>query len=195
MRRPTVRVLIVGLGAASPEDLELAGNALYSCLGLEYRVLGSKPLDPNSFNARRKQYKADSLVDYLSRGVGLGGGEMVIGIVSGDGYVEGLNFVLGLANPVLNAALVFLPRLSQEFYGLREDREVYKARLVKEVLHEVGHLMGLAHCSNPRCVMRFSNTIWDTDEKEAAFCPDCANKLGSKRGVRVRCVLTASPRL
>jgi archaemetzincin len=49
----------------------------------------------------------------------------------------------------------------------------------KETLHELGHILGLEHCPNPRCVMSFSNSIYDVDRKEARFCEMCKKKLVS----------------
>jgi len=45
---------------------------------------------------------------------------------------------------------------------------------VKEAVHEVGHTLGLAHCTNSSCVMFFSNSILDTDRKKSAFCEKCS---------------------
>ncbi|MGC8542816.1 MAG: matrixin family metalloprotease, partial [Vulcanisaeta sp.] len=67
-------------------------------------------------------------------------------------------------------AIVFTKRLIA-------DRDLYHQRLLKEVLHELGHAFGLDHCSDPRCVMYFSNTIEDTDRKGPQYCPRCMARL------------------
>jgi len=51
------------------------------------------------------------------------------------------------------------------------------ARAVKEAVHELGHTFGLDHCSDPRCVMHFSNMLADTDRKGREFCPSCRARL------------------
>jgi archaemetzincin len=48
---------------------------------------------------------------------------------------------------------------------------------VKEAVHELGHMFGLDHCSDLRCVMHFSNSLADTDRKGRDFCPSCRARL------------------
>jgi archaemetzincin len=95
----------------------------------------------------------------------------VVGVLAVDLFVPGLNFVFGLANPGLRAAVVSWARLQAP------SPDLWALRLAKEVVHEVGHLMGLAHCSDRMCVMHFSNMLSDTDAKGAAFCPRCARRM------------------
>jgi len=99
-------------------------------------------------------------------------------IVDADAYVPGLNFVFGIANPVLRVAAVFTPRLESS------DPEVFYQRLEKEVLHEVGHLLGLDHCHREGCVMNFSNSVSDVDRKSRFYCQRCLSLLLQK-GYRV----------
>lgn len=112
----------------------------------------------------RGRCRADKLVAALSSGVG----EPTVYVVDCDGYYPGLNFVFGLAAPALKTAVVFTARL-------RGPR--FEERLVKEITHEAGHLHGLGHCRNPRCVMYFSNSLLDTDHKDPYFCDNCRRRL------------------
>ncbi len=94
-----------------------------------------------------------------------------------DCYAPGLNFVFGQAMAGGRDAVVALPRLRQEFYGLPEDEMLFQERAIKEAVHELGHTYGLGHCPNPRCVMHFSNSLADTDIKGATFCEKCRAEL------------------
>ena len=93
-----------------------------------------------------------------------------------DAYSYDLNFVFGQAYQGGRIAVVYLPRL-REFYGLKPDELLFRERIVKEAIHELGHSFGLAHCDNKRCVMYFSNSLYDTDYKGIVFCLSCKNNL------------------
>jgi archaemetzincin len=101
----------------------------------------------------------------------------LLGLVDQDCYTPGLNFVFGQAMAGGRDAVVALPRLRQEFYGLPEDEVLFKERAIKEAVHELGHTYGLGHCPNSRCVMHFSNSLADTDIKGVSFCRTCRGEL------------------
>jgi hypothetical protein len=48
-----------------------------------------------------------------------------------------------------------------------------KIGLGKEAVHELGHVYGLLHCKNTRCVMHFSISLHYVDTKERSFCQSC----------------------
>jgi archaemetzincin len=52
---------------------------------------------------------------------------------------------------------------------------------VKEAVHELGHTLRLAHCSNAGCVMYFSNSLDDTDRKGDTYCERCVARLHAQR--------------
>jgi archaemetzincin len=103
--------------------------------------------------------------------------ERVLGITDIDIFVPELNFVFGQAECPGMAALVSLFRLKPEFYGKKPNIELLVERVTKEAVHELGHTIGLVHCSNPFCVMYFSNSIFETDRKQSLFCNKCQMKI------------------
>lgn len=127
------------------------------------------------FSWERIQYHAGCIIKHLRdvfQAMGVIESSLIVGIGYLDGYEHGLNFVFGEAQPGNHVATVFTKRLRPEFYGELYDYNLYFERLVKETLHELGHLLNLGHCSD-RCVMRFSNSIDEVDEKPRYFCERC----------------------
>jgi len=127
-----------------------------------------------AYNPERKQYFSSKLLASLKKSERE---ERVVGIADVDLYVPRLNFVFGEADILSGTAIVSLCRLRQEYYGLAPDEALFIERATKEIVHELGHTFGLGHCPNNKCVMHFSNSLADTDLKEANFCSSCRPKI------------------
>jgi archaemetzincin len=134
------------------------------------------PLPAAGYNPYRRQYRGEALLAAL-RALPCPGAGRVLGLADADCYAPGLNFIFGQATLNGREALVALPRLRQSFYDLPEAPGLFRQRALKEVVHELGHTWGLAHCPDPRCVMCFSNTLRDTDVKGTDFCRRCRGRL------------------
>ncbi len=123
------------------------------------------------YNKRRAQYHAGGITSIL----GAEKDKLTLIITDRDLYIPGLNYVFGYAPG--GVGVVSTRRLDPRFYGGSYDRRLFLERVVKEAVHEVGHLKGLSHCPNPYCVMHFSNNILDTDRKSYILCGDCRKRL------------------
>jgi archaemetzincin len=127
-----------------------------------------------AYNPQRKQYFSSQLLASLEKSER---DERVVGIADVDLYVPRLNFVFGEADVLSRTVIISLCRLRQEYYGLAPDEPLFLERATKEIVHELGHTFGLGHCPNNKCVMHFSNSLADTDLKEASFCDKCRPKI------------------
>ena len=125
------------------------------------------------FQSDRGQYDASSIITSYD-GPDIKG--RIILLTSVDLFIPIFTFVFGLAKLNGNIGIVSTHRLKSEFYGLPSDDDLLQARLIKEIVHELGHLLNLRHCSNYYCVMTSSNTADDIDIKSERFCKSCLKK-------------------
>lgn len=134
----------------------------------EVVTLESEEIPQSAFNRSRGQLNSKSVL----KTVGLAG-DVNLGILEEDIYSYGFNFIFGEAELGGTKAVISIFRLKPEFYGYRKDEELLKLRVLKEAVHEAGHVLGLKHCPDKHCVMHFSNTIKDTDVKDWRYCSKC----------------------
>lgn len=130
-------------------------------------------LPEDAYNPRRRQYNSDVIMR-LYRGRFR---DRTLMVTRADLYSPGLNFIFGQAEYPGLLALISLARLDPRFYGVNYDELLMTDRAVKEAVHEICHTYGLSHCSDPKCVMHFSNNILDTDLKSKTPCRVCTAKL------------------
>ena len=100
-----------------------------------------------------------------------------IGLFSVDLYIPILTYIFGQAFLNGRSGIASVYRLSNERYGMKINDKIIPDRLIKEVIHELGHAFGLIHCHIPTCVMRSSTYVEDIDQKSANLCFSCKNKI------------------
>ncbi len=180
--RLRVALFTLEAGREDVEFLEAVLPRVYVNVDFEYAGRLYPP--PSAYNEARGQYLSDILLRLVERAIESYGYDAGLCIAGVDAYTPGLNFVFGQALLGRGAAIVYTPRLKPEFYGQPPNRRLYLERLLKEAMHELGHAFGLEHCMTPYCVMNFSNSIIEVDEKRPAYCRSCAGEL-ARRGILV----------
>ncbi|MHA1299089.1 MAG: archaemetzincin family Zn-dependent metalloprotease [Candidatus Helarchaeota archaeon] len=170
---------ILRIGKVDPLVIEfLQNNLLKYFIMFQNIVLVEKipEIPKKAYNQKRGQYLSTYFLnivkDYVKKKLFL----RAIGVTSVDLFVPNLNFVFGVARS--RECIISIHRLYTEFYGDLPNQSIFLERTLKEAIHEIGHTLGLKHCSN-KCIMRFSNSIFDTDNKPKEFCPKCLKILSS----------------
>jgi archaemetzincin len=131
------------------------------------------------YDSTRRQYNGNGLLKEVDSKYS-SDSYKTIGIFNVDLYIPILTYIFGQAFLNGNSGIVSLYRLSNERYGMIADENNFLDRAIKEVIHELGHTLGLIHCHAPTCVMRSSTYVEDLDQKDFNLCIKCRAELIGK---------------
>ncbi len=171
-----MKVGILQVGQVAPEVLAALSESLPKTFpDTTASVIREILLVPQTaFDKKRSQYSSSLVLNeirlYAAKSKDF---HRVLGVMDADVYAFGLNYAFGEAYTPGAAALVSLWRLKPEFYKDKSNLALYMLRAQKEAIHELGHTLGVKHCMRSRCVMHFSNSIFDTDKKQNLLCDEC----------------------
>ena len=148
-------------------------------------------LDEFEFDTNTMKYNGSEILDGLANHFDKTKFLCIIGIIDADIKSKKRNYVFGITRtknrlslvddgfldrPRL--ALISLYRLRESFYLRPENKTLFKERLFKITIHEIGHQLGLKKCEND-CIMKCKHTITEVDEKSSQFCEKCNEYLHS----------------
>lgn len=154
------------------------GPALLETFGVPVRIRHrSLPID-RFYDRQRGQYNSTDILQYLEQPASPGdAGTRIVGVTGHDLFIPILTYVFGEAALGGNVAVVSYHRFRNELYGLHPDQGLLRERLQKVATHELGHSLGLVHCSLPTCVMHAASYVEELDLKGNGFCGFCRGML------------------
>lgn len=129
------------------------------------------------YNAARRQYNANDMLQHIDNRFAIDGTK-TIGLFNVDLYIPIFTYIFGQAYLGGRSGIASIFRLSNERYGMRADDALLLERAGKEIIHELGHMLGLIHCHDSDCVMHSGSYVEDIDQKSAGLCGECRRKLG-----------------
>lgn len=167
---------ILPIGQIDTHLQKFIGENLRMVFNIPYRLLDSIDTPLKSFSQKRGQCNAEIIL----REIGMLSFEninKIISIIDKDIYSQDYSYIFGEAEAPGKISIISTKRLNPEFYGQKYNRDVFYDRVLKEVLHEIGHNYNLSHCPDRNCTMFFSNTLADTDYKKTSYCEKCMRLL------------------
>lgn len=171
--QPQSVIYIQPLGEVSPEYLTFLQQSVYRFYGYQCVVKPAVPLTPDLLAASQTRYEASKILHQFNSPQNL----LLIttqDIAHRKSAAQAEYGIFGLG---------YRPGTTCVVSTFRLHRKVSKAkcleRLEKVVLHEIGHNLGLPHCTHDKhCMMQAANgTIKQVDLERVWFCEACRGKL------------------
>ncbi len=172
-------VCVVAIGSVSAQVLEWVEGVAVEWCPWPIRRLPTLGLPERAYDASRGQYQSVEIMKVVARSRP-SDAIRILGVTEVDLAIPMLTFVFGQALLDGPVAVLSLCRLRQEFYGLRGEEGLLRERVVKEVIHELGHTFGLTHCLDPKCAMSLATHISLVDNKEERYCAHCGEQLARR---------------
>ncbi len=168
---------LVSIGAVAPAVMRLLREDLVTRLSHAVWIAETSISPAAAFDHHRQQYLASALLEMLLVPPPPPGVHR-IAVTDVDLFLPVFTHVFGSAQLDGPVGVASTFRLLPDPVGGAVDPEVLRHRLLKEVLHELGHTFGLVHCRVPWCAMSPSRLPEEVDLKDAAYCTACAARVG-----------------
>jgi archaemetzincin len=124
-----------------------------------------------AYDLTRDQYHSTAILEKLAS-TSPPSATKIVAITHVDLFIPILTHVYGEAQLAGKACIVSTFRL-QEGLSVTNIEKEFENRVVKEVLHELGHTFNLRHCDDRSCIMHYCRSIKDVDRKTDQLCRYC----------------------
>jgi len=162
-----------------PADvIAMLKDSLPSYYPISVQTANPVSLPANAYYKPRDRYKADSILVYLQK-IKPANVRIIAAVTSKDisarkGAIEDYG-IMGYSYSPGYVCIVSTSRLGKG----NPSKQLFQQRLLKTVVHELGHNFGLPHCPNKRCIMADAEGKLSQDG-ETGLCDVCRHKLGLK---------------
>lgn len=167
------RLYIQPLGEVSPEYLTFLQQSVHRFYGYQCVVKPAVPLTPHLLAASQTRYEASKILHQFNSPQNL----LLI-------TTQDIAHRKSAAQPEYGIfGLGYRPGTTSVVSTFRLHRKVSRAkcleRLEKVALHEIGHNLGLPHCTHDKhCMMQAAQgTIKQVDLEKVWFCEACRGKI------------------
>jgi len=170
-------IRILPLGDVHTEYINVVKMAVKNFYGYDCVVLPQKALTPDILAPSKTRYEASKILDkYNSNDYQLILIEKDIACQMKERHTNEWG-IFGMGMLTGKTCVISTFRLKRNV-----STELFYERLRKVSLHEIGHNLGLDHCTNnPHCMMNAANgTITQVDREKIWFCDKCMGQIRGK---------------
>jgi len=135
------------------------------------------PSPDYAYDYKAEQYVAMYILTELGK-VDVPENAKILGVTNVDLFVpeSDLSFIFGQAHFGRNSKVALISTLRMDpssYVGGKPNDELLVGRMMKEAVHELGHVFGLRNCSEPECAMYLPRDLKSLDKKTDNFCLYC----------------------
>jgi archaemetzincin len=170
--RQAAQLDLIPFDKVDPLAVSIVGANIQAVLGLFTEIQPARSKPDFAFMPVRNQFDASKILKSLAAETG--GAPLKLGLTQSDLSIPILTYVFGESQLGGKAAVISLHRL------FNIDRQIVYQRAAKIAVHEVGHLLGLEHCWEADCLMRFSKQLEQLDRLPLRFCATCEYEISRR---------------
>ena len=152
-------------------NYQLLGQEIHQTFGFQTEIKSLLQNVNFAYDLTRDQYHSTTILEKLASTLP-SQAIKVVAITNEDLFIPILTHVYGEAQLAGKACIVSIFRL-QEGLSLANIAKEFENRIIKEVLHELGHTFNLRHCNDKACIMHYCHSIKDVDRKSDQLCRYC----------------------
>ncbi|MBI5217611.1 MAG: Zn-dependent protease [Bacteroidia bacterium] len=170
-------ISLAPLGEVDSDLLKLLQKETEQFYNASCFIMKKNDLPKSAFYKPRNRYKADSLLVFLSK-IKPDSVNYIAGLTTKDISTTSGKYddwgVFGLGQMPGACCVISTFRLKPT----AKSQAHFEERMVKVVLHELGHNFGLDHCKTPGCMMEDAGgTVKTVDNEKKEMCKECREKL------------------
>jgi archaemetzincin len=170
---------VVPFGKVPKIDLKVIAAHISAYFNLPSQILSALEHPEYALDERRYQYDAGIILEAMES-MPFKDYEKVVGVLNLDLFIPIFTHTFGEAKIGGKFALVSLFRMRKNPDGSSPPPSLVYERGVKIALHELGHLFDLLHCEYKNCLMHYSGSIKELDERPLNLCEYCSIYLQNK---------------
>ena len=170
-------ITIVPVSISNKKLIEDIKSTLFKIFRVNVGTLEINVSAKQFFSKERNQYYSTAILEYIIENTIGNLNNYFVVLTELDLYIPALTFIFGEAQYKGRYSIISACRLHEEFYTGITNEKLLNERIIKEILHELGHNFGLNHCIDWDCVMHSSNSVEEVDIKGNFYCKSCIEEL------------------